>query len=153
MEFKALLLNLSNNGLLMAILYVALSFIGAYILDRILIGLLRKIMMKSTTDLDDKILETLHRPLYFSILFFGFSIAIELLLNTYKLDSSVSFIVNGLLSTAIIIIWSLALFRSFIILIQWALKKSRQNSFIQAKTIPLFETIGKIVLFLTAIYL
>lgn len=152
MEFKTLLLNLSDNGLLMAILYIALSFIGAYILDRILIGLLRKIMMKSKTDLDDKILDTIHRPLYFSILFFGFSIAIELLLNAYELDPSVSFIINGLLSTAIIIIWSLALFSSFIFLIQWALKKSRQNSFIQAKTIPLFETIGKIVLFLAAIY-
>ena len=97
-------------------------------------------MMKSTTDLDDKILETLHRPLYFSILFFGFSIAIELLLNTYELDPSVSFIINGLLSSAIIIIWSLALFSSFIFLIQWALKKSRQNSFIQAIIKKSFNT-------------
>ena len=152
MKINLLLSKLSENAPLLALLYILLSFFSAYILDKILIGFLRRLITKSSTDLDDKILDAIHRPLYFSILFFGFSMAIELLSETYVLDQYISFALNGLLSTIIIIIWSLAIFKSFLILIQWTLRRSRQNSFIQVKTIPLFETVGKIVLFLSVVY-
>ena len=58
----------------------------------------------------------------------------------------------GILKTFIIVMWSVALFKSFIILIGWSSKKKDQLPFIQAKTLPLFENLGKIVIFLIGVY-
>ena len=148
MEINNLLESLNNNKPLLAFLYIGLSIIAAFILDKIFISFLRIIVKRTKSELDDRIIEAIHRPLYFSILFFGLNIAFDVL----ALSDNVSFLFNGLLKTIIIIVWASALFNSFLIFIQWALKKSRQSSFIQAKTIPLFETVGKIILFVAAIY-
>jgi len=148
MELNNLIDYLSNHKPLLALIYIIASFIGALIIDKIFISFLKIVVKKSKTDLDDKIIDTIHKPLYYSILFFGFSIALKLL----DLPENVIFSLIGILKTIIVIFWGGALFRSFIILIEWASKKSRQSSFIQAKTIPLFENLGKIIIFLLAVY-
>ena len=148
MEINNLIVSLNNNPPLLAFVYIVLSIIAAFILDKIVISFLKILVKKTKSDLDDKIIEAVHRPLYFSILFFGLNIAF----NVLSVSEDVSFIFNSILKTIIIIIWASALFKSFLIFIQWALKKSRQTSFIQVKTIPLFETVGKIILFIAAIY-
>ena len=48
--------------------------------------------------------------------------------------------------------WAKALFNSFMIFVDWSARQSKRKSFIQAKTIPLFENCGKIILFLIAVY-
>ena len=148
MELNNLIDYLSNHKPLLALIYTILSFIGALIIDKIFISFLKIVVKKSKTDLDDKIIDTIHKPLYYSILFFGFSIALKLL----DLPVNIIFSLIGILKTIIVIFWGGALFRSFIILIEWASKKNRQSSFIQAKTIPLFENLGKIIIFLLAVY-
>ena len=148
MELSNLLNNLSDNKPLLALIYIVLSFVGAFIIDKIFISFLKIIVKRSKTDLDDKIIDVLHKPLYYSILFFGLNIAIKLL----DLPENIIFSFICILKTIIVIVWGLALFRSFIILIEWASKKSRQASFIQSKTIPLFENVGKIVIFLLVVY-
>ena len=57
-----------------------------------------------------------------------------------------------ILKTLIIIMWSFALFRTFIILIEWSSRRTDKLPFIQSKTIPLFENSGKIIIFLVCIY-
>ena len=148
MELSNLLNNLSENKPLLALVYTILSFIAAFIIDKIFISFLKIIVKRSTTDLDDKLIDTLHKPIYYSILFFGLNVAIKSL----DLPENIIFSFVGILKTIIVIIWGLALFRSFIILIEWASRKSRQASFIQSKTIPLFENVGKIVIFLVVVY-
>ena len=148
MELSNLLNNLSENKPLLALIYTILSFIAAFIIDKIFISFLKIIAKRSKTDLDDKLIDTLHKPIYYSILFFGFNLSIKLLdLPEIVIYSSV-----GVFKTLIVIMWSFALFGSFMILIQWASKETRQVSFIQAKTLPLFENLGKIIIFVLCIY-
>ena len=148
MEINNLIDSLSNHKPLLALIYIIISFVSAIIIDKIFISFLKIIVKKSKSDLDDKVIDTIHKPIYYSILFFGFNIALKLL----DFPENVIFSLIGILKTIIIILWSGALFRAFIILIEWASKKSRQSSFIQTKTIPLFENLGKIIIFLLAVY-
>ena len=74
-----LLNNIITNKPLLALVYVFISLILAYIVDKIFIASLKVIVRKSDTDIDDKIVEFVHKPIYYSILFFGINIAIELL--------------------------------------------------------------------------
>ena len=148
MELNVILEKINENKPLLAFLYVIFSFVSAFIIDRIFISFFRALVRKSKSDLDDRIVEAIHKPLYYSILFFGFSVAINLL----ELPEFLVFSFVGILKSFIVILWSFALFKSFMILIDWSSKKTRKFSFIQAKTIPLFENLGKIVLFLLSVY-
>ena len=62
------------------------------------------------------------------------------------------FYIDGLFKTIIIFVWSTSIYKSFIILIDWLSRKRNSFTFIQLKTIPLFENLGKIVIFLLLIY-
>jgi len=148
MEFNNLLEAFNNNKPLLALLYVVVSFVIAFIIDQIFIRVFRAIVKKSQTSLDDQIVEVLHKPLYYSILFFGLNISIKLL----DLPDIAIYSVTGGLKTLIIIMWSFALFRAFIILIQWFSERTDKLPFIQSKTIPLFENLGKIIIFLLCVY-
>ena len=148
MELNNLLEKISENKPLLAFLYVVFSFVAAFIIDRIFISIFRTLVRKSKSDLDDRIVEAIHKPLYYSILFFGFSVAVKLL----DLPEVLVFSFVGILKSIIVILWSFALFKSFIILIEWSSNKRRGFSFIQTKTIPLFENLGKIILFLLSVY-
>ena len=148
MEFSSLIESLNNNKLLLAVIYLVLSFIGAFIIDKIFISVFRALVKKSKSDLDDKIVEVLHKPLYYSILFFGLNLSIKLL----DLPETVVYSLVGIFKTLIIFMWSVAFFGAFMILIEWFSRKTNKLPFIQAKTLPLFENLGKIVIFLFCIY-
>ena len=148
MNLDNLFENLYSNKPLLAFCYVVLSIISAFIIDKIFISVFRVLVRKSNTDLDDKIVEVVHKPLYYSMLFFGFNIAIKLLI----LPENVIFCLIGILKTIIVILWSFAILRSFIIIIEWVSRRNKQSSFIQARTLPLFENLGKIIIFLLSIY-
>lgn len=148
MEFNNLIQSFSENKTIIALMYIVLSFLLAFIIDKVFFRFLRSLVARSSSDLDDTILEFLHKPLYYSILFFGFTISIKLL----TIPELVIYYSLGILKTFIIIMWSIALFKSFIILIGWSSKKKDQLPFIQAKTLPLFENLGKIVIFLIGVY-
>ena len=70
MDFNSLLDELNNNKPLLALVYILISFIAAFVIDQIFIRVFRTIVKKSQTSLDDEIIEVLHKPLYYSILFF-----------------------------------------------------------------------------------
>lgn len=148
MEFNSLVDSLNSNKLILALVYVILSFVFAFLIDQIFIRLFRTIVKKSKTNLDDQIVEVLHKPLYYSILLFGLSLSIKLL-NPAEI---LVFYIDGLFKTIIIFVWSTSIYKSFIILIDWLSRKRNSFTFIQLKTIPLFENLGKIVIFLLSIY-
>ena len=104
MELNNLLEKIYEIKPLLAFLYIVLSFIGAFIIDKIFISIFKAVVRKSKTDLDDKLVDTIHKPLYYSILFFGFNIALKLL----DLPESIVFSCSGILKTAIVILWSFA---------------------------------------------
>ena len=137
-----------NHELLLFLTGVIFSFVSAIIIDKIFIVGLKAIVGKTKTNLDDKLIEVLHPAIYNSILYFGFYLAF----NATSIHPKAIFILSGVLKTVIVIYWSLGLFKSFIIIIKWFSSKDTEGSFIKKKTIPLFDNLGKIIIFLFSIY-
>ena len=96
--------NIINNKPLLALIYILLTIVIAYVVDKIFISSLRILVRKSTTDIDDKILDFIHKPIYYSILFFGFNISIELLDTPDKIH----FYITAIMKSIIIILWAMA---------------------------------------------
>ena len=97
---------------------------------------------------DSHIIDILHRPIYLSILFIGLGFSASLL----DILSSIQFIINGSLKTIIVIIWGSAIFKSFIYVINWYSSKSGLRKQNQKRLMPLFDNLGKIIIFIAVIY-
>ena len=137
-----------TNPFYKAIFYVLLSILVAKISDLIFKSLLRKMAGKTKTTIDDHIIDILHRPIYLSILFVGLGFSASLL----DILSSIQFIINGSLKTIIVIIWGSAIFKSFIYTINWYSSKSGLRKQNQKRLMPLFDNLGKIIIFIAVVY-
>ena len=139
---------IKENEILLFIIYLFLSFISAFIIDKIFILIFKNVVKKTKTDIDDKLIDVLHPAVYKTILYIGFYIA----LGTVVFPDKVEFVLKGLIKSIVVIYWSLAIFKSFLIIINWASNQDNDKGLIKKKTIPLFDNLGKIVIFLFSIY-
>ena len=142
---------ISKNILAYFLILITLSFIGAKLIDLIFIKFLRNLVNKTKSDLDDKILDFIHRPVYYSLLFigFGFSISIE----NFYLSSYMIFVFNAIMKSFLIVLWAFAFFKIFVLLVKISSSKSSNSKLLSSKLVPLFDNIGKIIIFTGSTYL
>ncbi len=134
-EYTAIL----SNRILQSALIVFGAVVTAKLTDVIFTRIFHKIVDKTETNLDDKILILLHRPIFYSILFIGFSIAVK----TARLPEYIDFALVGIFKTITILIWLFVGMKILVISMEWAVKKTT-NPLLQQKTLPLFNNLGKI---------
>ena len=134
--------------ILLFLIYLLGSFVAASIIDKIFVSFLKNIVQKTKTTIDDKLIEVLHPAIYNTILYLGFYVA----LNILSMPERIAFIFSGIIKSLIVIYWSIGLFNSFIIIIKWISGKDSDRALIKKKTLPLFDNLGKIVIFLFSVY-
>ena len=129
----------------------ALIVIGAVIVakiaDIIFTRIFSRLVSKTQTSLDDKIVDLLHRPIFYSIIFIGLSIAVK----RAGIPDYIDFAVVGIFKTITILIWFIILTRIFVISMKWASGRTSSKLF-QHKTLPLFNNLGKILITLFGVY-
>ena len=137
-----------SNHFLKSISIVLLSVFIAKIIDIIFTLIFKKIVKKTETRLDDRILQLLHKPIFYSILFVGFIFAIK----TATLPEYVEFIIVACFKTATIFVWLFVTSKILIMSMEWVSRKSKTNSLLQKNTLPLFNNLGKIAIGLFGAY-
>ncbi|MBC8256008.1 MAG: mechanosensitive ion channel family protein [Candidatus Marinimicrobia bacterium] len=148
-DYLEILLTLTQNTVFQAGLYVIGSLIAAKLVDWIITSGLSRMANRTASTIDDRIIQILHRPIYYSILFMGLGISIQL----FQLPEIITFVLIGLFKSTAIFIWSIALFQSFMHFINWYSRhKTFGESIVQPHTLPLFDNVGKVVIFLVAVY-
>ena len=135
------------NHLIRSAIIIFGSIIMAKIADLVFTGILKRITSKTETDLDDQIINLLHRPIFYSILFIGFSMAVK----TATLPEYIDFALVGIFKTATILIWLFLISKVFIISMEWTSGRTT-NKLLQTKTLPLFNNLGKIAIGLFGAY-
>ena len=148
LEYIEFLLEYLQIPIIKALLFIIGSIIAAKLADWIISGNLAKLVSNTTTSIDDKVVQILHRPIYYTILFTGLGISIRLL----EIPDIIRFSLIGLFKTITIVIWSIALFQSFMHIINWYSIRGKNENIIQRHTLPLFDNIGKIIIFVLAVY-
>ena len=134
-EYTAIL----SNRILQSIFIVCAALVVAKITDVVFTKIFQKVVDKTKTNLDDKILQLLHRPIFYSILFIGFSMAVK----TATLPNYIDFALVGIFKTITILIWLFVGMKILVISMEWAVRKTT-NPLLQQKTLPLFNNLGKI---------
>ena len=138
---------LIENPLILSLIIILGSIIVAKITDLVFTVIIKRITARTRTELDDKIVVLFHKPIFYSILFIGFSMAVK----TANLPDYIDFALVGIFKTITIIIWLFLISRILILSIDWASKQT-DNKLLQQKTLPLFNNLGKIAIGLFGIY-
>jgi len=131
-----------------AILFIISSIVIAKLSDIIFTSILKKMASKTESSIDDHIIDIIHKPIYYSILFAGLGFSVSLI----ELSESMQFIFTGFLKTLIVIIWGTAIFKIFIYIIKWYSNKAGVNSRNQKRLMPLFDNLGKMIIFIAVVY-
>ena len=138
-----------NSPILLTGCFLAASLVVAKISDLIFSFFIKRVVAKTKSSIDDQIIDYLHKPIYYSILFIGFTFTLERIDN-FPLD--IKYILYGLFKSISIIIWSMALFNIFILVLKWYSRRNKTNNLFNKNAIPLFDNLGKILIFLGAVY-
>jgi len=136
-----------SNPIILSVLIILGAVIAAKITDMIFTRIFKRIVNKTQTNFDDQILELLHRPIFYSILFIGFSVAVK----TAELPNYIDYALVGIFKTSTILIWLFVVMKVLILSMEWASQKT-SNPLLQQKTLPLFNNLGKIAIGLFGIY-
>jgi small-conductance mechanosensitive channel len=135
------------NDLARSFLIIIGAILIAKITDLIFVRFFKRITSRTNTKLDDDIVDLFHKPIFYSILFIGFSMAVK----TASLPDYIDFALVGIFKTATIIVWLFLISKIFIISMNWASEQS-ESLLLQHKTLPLFNNLGKIAIGLFGIY-
>jgi small-conductance mechanosensitive channel len=101
------------------------------------------------TDLDDKLIELLRRPIFITVVAAGLYTAISLL----ALDPLLARTLRSIVHTVLIIVWVVSGTRLCSTLLDGLSRLANRVSWLEARTVPLFDNLGKLLLFGGGVYL
>lgn len=152
-EFQSFIVPLltifGDNRFIQAALVVSLSFVVAWLFNRIIITSLKKMATKTHFDFDNHLFDLLHSPIYNSILLLGMASA-TLILSPPQFTLDIIFSVIQTIAT---VIWATFLLRGNRILLTRISKNENTIKIVHAQTLPLFLNLINIVIAVMAVYL
>ncbi len=106
-----------------------------------------RIAKRSITDIDDKLLALVHRPIFLSFVLLGLALATQRI----GMAEAPEFITLGILKTIAIGVWY-SMFRNFAMLAVQVAERRSSSKFVQSGMLQLLQNVIKVVLFALAIY-
>jgi len=138
-----------DNPWTQALVIVIVSGLIAWIFDRFIITRINNLARKTRVDFDNRLVELLHAPIYTSVILLGLGLA------AYRLgfDDPFRFIVYSSLQSIAYIVWTVLLLRVTKLVLGWVAHNDRHFNILHPQTLPLFENIANIAIFVFAIYI
>ena len=134
--------NLAADPRFQALVVVVLSFVAAKIADWVIARLITRWAQKTATDLDDHIVEMLHRPLFLFVLLGGLSVAVDLL----SLQGVMQRVAFGALGTSAVLIGFGLSMRVSGLVLETLSHQADRFRFIDEQTLPLFRNLSNVLL-------
>ena len=131
-----------------ALVLVVLSVVVAKVADLVISRMITRWAQKTTTDLDDRIVEMLHRPIFLFVLLGGLTLAADLL----ALEGGIKTITFGVLGTMAILIGSGLAMRVSRLVLETLGQHRDRFRFVDERTLPMFRNLSNVLLFGAAAY-
>jgi small-conductance mechanosensitive channel len=124
------------------------SLIAAFFVEKVVTRLLLAAAKKTATDLDDRIIGALRKPVFLSVILFGLSV----LTHELKLAAGPTEFTISLLQTFGVLVWAGALFRVSAEVLQFLSMRADGTGFLQHRTVPIFDIALKAAVLGGAVY-
>jgi len=133
-------LKISASPYINAILFVVILIVFAKFIDILVDKVFRKFARFTKSDVDDLIIDAIHRPIYLTIILIGCTLVIAYL----EASPEIIFYVNNTLYSIIAIIWTITTIKIGNIIIGNVLYKASDVTGLRKDIIPLIENVFKI---------
>mgnify|MGYP001812675437 CR=1 FL=1 len=131
-----------------ALVIVVVFLVLAWIFDHLIIATLKRLTKRTRASFDDKVIEYLHSPIYFSVILIGIALAANLL----ALDAPFEGIVYSSLKTIAFIVWTIFVMRVVRSILRAVAANEKRVAILHPQTLPLFENIAMIIIVVLAVY-
>lgn len=130
-----------------AIIIVIFLFLASLV-DRIFCGVVRRLVARTSTKFDDRLIEIMHRPIFMTVA------AIGLVFATYRLDfgPDLKSATIDVIQTVLIFIWLMFGLRFARLIIAAMTHNERHFTFVQPATQPLLSNAIAVVLLVAGVY-
>ncbi len=132
-----------------ALVIAIASLLIAWIFNRFVISTLKNLASKTRIRFDNQLIDLLHGPIYTSVILIGLALAANIL----SLGDVFEFVVFSGLQTIAYFIWTVFLLRATKIVLRHIAQDKRHIGILHPQTLPLFENIANITIFVLAIYI
>jgi MscS family membrane protein len=132
-------LNISTSPYINALISLLLFVAAAKALDFIIDRILRKLTRFTKSDIDDKIMDVIHKPVYFTVILIGVIPAVEYL----KPSEKIIFYSFGTLHSLIALIWTVAVIKISNIVIENTVDRVSDATGLSKDLIPLIENVSR----------
>lgn len=140
-------LNISASPYINAILSIAAFVVIAKAADLFVGKVLSRFTKFTKSDIDDKIIDAIHKPIYLTIILIGIVLAIAYL----KPSQKVIFYTDGVVYSVMAVIWIVAAIRISNIVIEDAIHKVSDVTGLSKDIIPLVENVSKIAVIIAGL--
>ena len=136
-----LLTLVGDDPRIQATVLVLASIVLAKLADLAISGLLARWARRSKTDLDDRFLALIHRPVFLSVLFFGLWLAVGRL----GWPARIELLTLRLIKSLVLVIWLVFLMRTASLVVEAMSRLRARSRLIEPRTISLAANLAKIL--------
>lgn len=147
-EFLSRLTWLNEQPWARPIIVGLVSFLAAFVIEKVLTRAIAAAASRTETELDDRIIEALRRPIFVSVILFGLSLVLAELQLAERFES----FTLSVLKTLAVLVWAGAILRVSHEILLVLSNRSRNKGMIQHRTIPIFDMVLKIATIGGAVY-
>jgi len=127
--------------------------LGSLVLAKVAEFVISRVLVRAAhftdTDLDDKLIAMLRRPIFVTVVAFGLYTAISLM----DFNAALTHTLRSIVHTVLIILWLVSGTRIISTLLDGLSRLADRVTWIEARTVPLFDNLGKLALFGGGLYL
>ena len=139
---------LFSNPYMKALTIVIASGLAAAIVKWIFGAVLIKIVKRTKTSFDDKLLEMLNKPVFYTVLLIGIDIAV----HTLQIPDNLQYILEGFIKTTVLLIWTGLAWKFATLSLRELSRLPKSYKLVQPRTLPLLDNFSKIAIFAGALY-
>ena len=142
MQVELSTLQITDSSYINAAVVFSVFLLVGKLVDMFFKKMLSALAAKTRTEIDERIIDILHKPVSKTIIIVGAILAISMLSPAEK----VNFIASGILESAILLIWGSVIYRLSHALIEEIGGRISDVTGLGKELLPLFENIGKILI-------
>jgi len=131
-----------------SLLVLIVAALSARLVDIVLCRVLKRLARRTQTQLDDRLIDLLHRPIFVSVLLLGLYFS----LLPLGLHSALYGVIVGLSKTIAIVMWTVTALRLTTAVLESLSELSQRVRWLDTRSLPLFDNLAKLVLFGGAAY-
>ena len=137
---------------------VALSLLGAIVVDWLVHRVLRALARRTQTETDDQLLSMFHRPVQVTVLTWGLFLAVKQLELDTRVPTSEGLpgkwehLIEQVFQTVGVLVWTVFALRFCAFLLRAFSKDTKRFQYIETATLPLFQNLAKVFLLGLSVY-